>query len=118
VRHHEVDDLADEVLAQEPGHEHVRVRQVHLLHAGGADTAHGEPAAALVVEDGGEDRRRVEPRKAEPVDVAVRGHQGGGVQIADDAVVLDESSHPRLDRQRSVVGVPLPAGESPGERRG
>ena len=93
VRHHEVDDLADEVLAQEPGHEDVRVRQVHLLHPRGAGAPHGEPAAALVVEDRGEHRRGVEAGQAEPVDVAVGGDEGGRVEIADDAVVLDESSH-------------------------
>src|SRR4029078_9545944 len=41
------------------------------------------------VQQRGEHGRRVEPRQAQPVDVAAGGDQGGGVQVADDAVVLD-----------------------------
>jgi hypothetical protein len=115
VRHHEVDDLADELLAQESGHEDVRVRQVHLLHAPGPGAPHAEPAAALVVQERGEHRRRVEPGQAQPVDVTVGGDEGGRVQVTDDAVVLDESSHVRLVRWSPRRAGPLLAGMPPGE---
>jgi pSer/pThr/pTyr-binding forkhead associated (FHA) protein len=103
VRHHEIHDLADELLAEEPRHEHVRVREVHLLSPGGAGAPDREMAAPVVIEDRGEHGRRVEPGQAEPVDVAVHGDQRGRVQIADDPVVLDRSSHLRLASSRGPV---------------
>ena len=59
-------------------------------------------AAAARVEDRAEEARRVEVRKAEPVDRAVEGDQGHRVQVADDAVVLD--------RRVAHATAPPPAG--------
>ena len=70
--------------------EHVGVGPVELLalHAlgGGADA---EAAALAIVEERGEDARRVEARQAEPVDGAVGADERDRAQVADDAVVLD-----------------------------
>jgi hypothetical protein len=41
----------------------------------------------LVVEQGAEDTGGVEPGAAEPVDRPVGGDEGGGLEVADDAVV-------------------------------
>ena len=88
---HEVDHLADPCLGHEARDQDSGVREVQLLAgerlAGGADP---EVTALLVVEQGPEDARRVEPGRAEPVDAAVGGDEGRGLEVTDEAVVGDE----------------------------
>ena len=48
-----------------------------------------EVTALLLIEQAGEDTGRVEPRRAEPVDRAVSRDQRRGLQVADQAVILD-----------------------------
>src|SRR5258706_12066232 len=62
--------------------------------------------AALLVEQRGEDARRVEPRGAEPVDRAVGRDQRGSLQISDQAVVLYRwiRVHVRLPRDGFMLG--------------
>jgi hypothetical protein len=87
-RRHEVDHLADSVLGHEPGDQDGGVRKVQLPAGdAGAGRPHPEVAAAFLVEQRGEDTRRVEPWAAEPVDGTVDGHQRGGLQVADQSVV-------------------------------
>ena len=66
---HEILDLADAMRGEEPGDQHVGVREVQLLVL---PLAVGRPqrevAAAFGVEQRGEHARRVEPRGAVPVD--------------------------------------------------
>ena len=89
-RRHEVDDLADPVLGQEPGDQHRGVGQVELLgHVLGADRADPAVAAPSPGRAGRRTPGRVEPRAAEPVDRAVGRHQRRGVQVADQAVLGD-----------------------------
>ena len=53
----------------------------------------GEMPAVLVVEDGREDRRRIEMRRTKPIDGAIHTDQRGGVKISDDAVIFDTQIH-------------------------
>src|SRR5438445_9582620 len=59
VRDHEVDDLADRLLTEKPGHQDVGVWQVHLLRTGGAQAPNGESAATRTVEQGPEHSWRI-----------------------------------------------------------
>ena len=86
---HEVLDLADAVRREEASDQDVRVGEVELLDRARGSPAEREVAAVTVVEDRGEHARRVEPRAAVPVDRPVGADQGGGSQIADQAVVGD-----------------------------
>src|SRR5579875_3536404 len=83
--------------------EDVRLGEVELLVAAVLQhRGHLKRAPPAGVEEGGEDRRRVEPREAEEVDGAVPSHEGGGPEVADDAVGLD-----------GLIGVHRPRGEAP-----
>ena len=86
---HVVRDLPDPVGREEARDEHVGVRPVELFGVTrlriGRDL---EPPALLIVEDGREDARGVVARQAQPVYGTVHPHQGRGVQVADDPVVL------------------------------
>ena len=114
---HEVLHLADAVGVEEARDQDVRVREVQLLvvapplairagddasqhrclRAHDLDRCDAEEAAAVCVEQGGEDARRVEARAAVPVDRAVDGHQRDRVQITDDAVLGDRRvAHARV----------------------
>ena len=87
---HEVDEFGDPRRTQKTGDEHVRVGPVELL---GVDALPGRPdletPAFGVVQNRAEHARRVEVRQAEPVERAVLADEGGGPQVADDAVVFD-----------------------------
>ena len=64
-----------------------------------------EPAAVVrVAEERREARARVEAGKAAPVDRARAADQGGGLEVADQRVVLDP--HARTLRLRGCVGCP------------
>jgi hypothetical protein len=86
---HEVDDLAHRVGREEPREEGVRVGEVELLRPGGGAAGEAEVAALLRIEQGGEQRRRVEAGRAVPVDGRVGSHEGDGAQVTDDRVFLD-----------------------------
>ena len=62
-------------------------------------------AVLVVSEQRGEARARVEAREAEPVDGPLARHERGGLQVADEAVVLDPRGHART--------LPRAAPESP-----
>src|SRR5204862_7901048 len=49
----------------------------------------GEPAPALRIENGGEDRGAVEARPAEPVARSEAGDERGGPAISNDGVIVD-----------------------------
>jgi len=87
---HEVEDLPDAVRMEEARDQDVGVRQVHLLVSAPPERG-GDPEVAplRVVEDRGEDARRLEARKAAPVDGPGGGYQGYGVEVPDDPVLLD-----------------------------
>ena len=115
---HVVRDLPDPIGCKEPRDEHVSVGPVELLARGpfrlGGDP---EPSAPGIVEDGREDARGVMARQAQPVYGTVHPHQGRGVQIADDPVVLDGPVARRaLFRNgpvgRRLVDLHLPASSS------
>jgi hypothetical protein len=70
---HEVGELGDSIGRQEARDQDVGVREVHLLVGHPVvDRGELEAPAALVVEQSGEDARRVEVRVAHPVDRSVR----------------------------------------------
>ena len=87
---HEIADLTDPVRGHEPGDQDGRVREVQLL----ADIIvpvrpDPEVAAVVRIEQGRAHAGRVEAGTAEPVHGAVRGHQRGRLQIADQPVIAD-----------------------------
>ena len=87
---HEVGQLGDAVGIEEPRQQHVGVGEIELLARGALEERRDlEASAALRVDEGGEDRRRVEVGQAEEVDRSVHAHQGDGVEVADDAVFPD-----------------------------
>ena len=61
------------------------------------DSERAEPErAGLAIQQGAEHAGRVEARHAQPVDRAVRGHEGAGVAVGEEGVVGD-----RRERRRS-----------------
>ena len=93
--------------------EHVRARDVAARHRGPKAPRPDPEGARPAVEQGGEDARRVEPRQAEPLHRPVRGDQGAGVAVGEEAVVADRvevgaGGPPALCSLR-----PLAAGEHP-----
>src|SRR5207248_10443193 len=87
---HEVVHLADPVRGHEPGDQDGRVGQVQLPgHVVVPVRRDLVEAAAVGVQQRGEDAGRVEPGRAEPVEGAVGGHQRGRLQVADQPVVAD-----------------------------
>jgi hypothetical protein len=82
-------------------HNHARVRlEAGLQHQRPVDVAarrrrladrSDRPVAALVVQQPGEDRRRVEAREAEPVDRASTAHQRRRVAVGEQRVIGDRA---------------------------
>jgi hypothetical protein len=99
-RRHEVEDPDGALVGLPHRLEHEGVVEV----APGRLTADpgGDPPAAGLrpAEQRGEARRRVEARQTQPVDRAVAADEGGGLQVADDRVVLD----PRRRRAGPELG--------------
>ena len=109
---HEIVQLADAVRAHEAGDEHRRVRQVQLLGDVVAALGRDLEVAALVrVEQRREHAGRIEPRTAEPVDRAVGGHEGGGLQVADHSVIADVRV--ALSHAPMIADPPAPCGTAP-----
>ena len=86
---HEVLDLQLALLRHEARDEHVGVGQVELLSASAARRAERPVAAAAGVEKRAEHARRVDARRAVPVDRPLGAHQRDRVQVADHAVLGD-----------------------------
>src|SRR4029077_635345 len=84
---HEIFKFADTVRREKAGEQHVGSRPIELLRP---DTILAgrvlEPASLLVVQDGGEDARRIERWDAEPLDGAADADEGRRPHVADDAV--------------------------------
>ncbi len=90
ARRHEVDQAHGARTRLELGLQHERVAPIAA--PGRVELALGldRPVPVLgVAEQRGEDRPRVEARQAEPVDAAVTADERGGLEIADQSVVLD-----------------------------
>ena len=85
--------------------EHHRARQVAAvgghLHVGRAEPEH----AGVAVEDRAEHARRVEARQAQPLDVAARRDQRGGLAVGQEAVVGDRREGAARTRPTSADGV-------------
>jgi hypothetical protein len=87
---HEALHLAYALLAQEARDEDVRVREVELPRRPVlGDRCDAIVAALLLVEDRGEDARRVERGAAVPVDVPIGARERDRVQVAHDPVLGD-----------------------------
>ena len=90
VDRHEVDDLGDARLREEPRHEDRACRA--CTSASSSCRRHRrqrEAAAPAVVQQRREHAGRVEPGAAEPVDRPVGRDERGALQIADQSVVCD-----------------------------
>ena len=87
---HVVDDLDDAVAEEEAGDEDVGFGPVDLLAGGGGGGGGDfEMAAFFLVENSGEDAGGIEVGETKPIDGAVQADQGGGLGVADQAVVFD-----------------------------
>src|SRR5205823_3060858 len=87
---HVILDLAHALVVQEAGDEDGGVRPVELLVPEVvAGRGNAETPTLPVVQNCGEDARRVKVRQAEPVDRPVHAHQGRRAHVAYDAVVLN-----------------------------
>lgn len=64
----------------------VEVSPARLDHVVNLD---GEDAAAIPADQPPEQRRRVEPREAQPVDRPARGDERSGARVADQSIVAD-----------------------------
>src|SRR4029079_9393758 len=83
---HVILDLTNAIVVEEPRDEDGGVRPVELLAAEvSAGRRDAKAAAFLIVEDGGEDARRIEVGQAEPIDGAILAHERGRAQVADQA---------------------------------
>jgi hypothetical protein len=75
---------------------------------GNVDPERREPEAArAAVEQGTEHARRVEPRDAQPVDRAVRGHQRARVAVGQEPVIGDRGERGRRCRGIRHRSVPV-----------
>ena len=105
---HEVLHLAYAVRCQETRDQDVRVGEVQLLRREFRLCRRDAiEAAALLVENGAEDARRIEARAAVPVDRAVGADEGDRVQVADDAVLGDRQvvrHHGAFGRRGNELG--------------
>ena len=105
ARRHEVGHADAAVLGVEVELVHERVLAVAALDALDLAVGREQPAAvALVPEQGGEARARVEAREAEPVDRAVAPDERRGLQVADQPVVLDPHQSASGERAEAAVG--------------
>ena len=96
----------DPSVGHELGLEHERVAAVVAV-GGHVRPLRGEPprAVVLVPEQLGEAGRRVEAGQAQPVDRPVPADQGRGVEVADDAVILDGERHAPMSSPEARPGV-------------
>jgi hypothetical protein len=85
---HEIHDLGHSLRGEEPGEQHVGVRQIQLVTVGVLHRAQIEASAPLVVEDGAENARRVEGRQTQPVYRPVSPDERRCVKIPHDPMVL------------------------------
>ena len=87
---HEVDHADDARLAMEVELVHQRAFAIAPLDVGHLAVRRQQPAAVpLIAEQRREARIGVEAGQAEPVDRAVPAHERGGLQVADQAVILE-----------------------------
>src|SRR5205823_3031122 len=87
---HVILDLAHALVVQEAGDEDGGVRPVELLVPEVvAGRGNAETPPLPVVQNCGENARRVEVRQAEPVDRPVHAYQGRRAHVAYDAIVLN-----------------------------
>ena len=85
---HEVGEHHRPRLGLEGGLEHVGSFDVLLFGGELLGRSNREVPAAVLVEQRGEDARRLDVRKATPVDRAVGGDQRAGFEVPDDPVLL------------------------------
>ena len=88
---HVVDDLRYAVLGEEAGDQDVRLGPVDLFvdDSVGSRRTDTEVSALPLIQNRGEDARRIEMGETEPVDGAVHPDQRYCLQVSDDAIVLD-----------------------------
>jgi hypothetical protein len=87
---HEVGELGDPVFGVESREKNVGPGKIHLPPVDGLHLWSDRESTSLGgIEQGGEDRRRVELGKAHEIDRPVLADERDGMEVADDAVVLD-----------------------------
>ncbi len=94
ARRHEVDHADASGRRLPLRFEHQGVLAITPVVGSAAGDRPEQPAAVLTpAEQGGEARARVEPRKRQPVDRAAAADERGGLQVAEQGVVLDPLGH-------------------------
>ena len=87
---HEVRDFRDPFVGEKTGQEDVGIGKVDLLVPRiGKVRADFEAAAFLIIEDRRENRGRIELRETHEIDRPIHPDERDGMEIADDAVILD-----------------------------
>ena len=103
-RRHKVDDGDYSIGSLELSLKHQRVVAVAAADGNDLVSRSEEPAAVVArAEQGGEDRPRIEPRQAEPVDRSVLADQRRRLAVADQGVVFDPQGH----GLGSITGFPI-----------
>src|SRR5262249_12947363 len=88
---HEVGHLTDTIRRHKSSDEDVRLRKIHLLslHGRRVGRSNAEEATLLHVEQRAKDTGRIEVRNSAPIYRTVPADERNGLQVADDAIVLD-----------------------------
>jgi hypothetical protein len=115
AQRHEVDDPDLAVFGLEVGLEDERVVPVRRPTRARRPGERSASIRGRSSPSSGEDRRRVEPGQAEPVDRSVLADQGDGVAVADHRVVLEGKAHVLLLCPSATTRRPPPRQPIPGE---
>ena len=86
---HEINKLSNPVGGKKTGDQHVGIGQVKLFTALRGQRTDFEISALFIIQDSGEDARRIEVRQTAPIDGAVDTYQRHCVKVADNAVILN-----------------------------
>src|SRR5262245_31055672 len=86
---HVISNLGDPIRREESCNEDIRIRPIKLFESDSIGLGRNfEISAFLVIEDGGEDARRVKSRITEPLNRPIHSYQSHCLGIADDSVVF------------------------------
>jgi hypothetical protein len=106
---HEVRNLRHAGVREKPREQDVRVGKVHLAVTHPVEDRRDlKKAAAFMIEEASEDRRRIEEGEAEEIDRAVHADERNGVHVSDDAEPVDRlvvHSHDVMQRGPDVTSV-------------
>ena len=87
---HEIGHFRNPTGREKPREKHICIREIHLLAALSPEDGRELKAAALsIIEQGRENRRRIEVRKAHEIDRPVHPDQSNRLQVSYHSIVFD-----------------------------